>query len=96
MPDLLFVGLSATDGVGHHFGPHSVEQLDNHLRLDNQLMRLIDHIEKKVGNGNAIYVFSSDHGALELPRVLEIETHQRRTRIAQTGKAGLCRDLKSD
>ena len=73
VPDLLFVGLSATDGVGHHFGPHSVEQLDNHLRLDNQLMRLIDHIEKKVGSGNAIYVFSSDHGALELPESLKLK-----------------------
>ena len=27
-PDLLFVGLSAVDGVGHHFGPNSLEQLD--------------------------------------------------------------------
>ena len=30
--DILFLGLSATDGVGHHFGPNSVEQLDNYLR----------------------------------------------------------------
>ena len=71
--DLLFIGLSATDGVGHHFGPHSVEQLDNHLRLDNELMRMINFIEEKVGSGNTMYVFSSDHGALELPESLKLK-----------------------
>ena len=35
--DILFLGLSATDGVGHHFGPNSVEQLDNYLRSDKNL-----------------------------------------------------------
>ena len=35
--DILFLGLSATDGIGHSFGPHSHEQLDNHLRLDKYL-----------------------------------------------------------
>ena len=74
IPDLLFIGLSATDGVGHHFGPHSVEQLDNHLRLDSELMKMINYIENKVGSGNAIYVFSSDHGALELPESLKLKT----------------------
>ena len=73
IPDLLFIGLSATDGVGHHFGPHSVEQLDNHLRLDIELMKMINYIENKVGSGNAIYVFSSDHGALELPESLKLK-----------------------
>jgi len=71
--DLLFLGLSATDGVGHNFGPHSVEQLDNHLRLDNQLMRIINYIEDKVGYGNTMYVFSSDHGSLELPESLKLK-----------------------
>ena len=72
-PDLLFLGLSATDGVGHNFGPHSVEQLDNHLRLDAQLMRMINYIEDNVGSGNTMYVFSSDHGALELPESLKLK-----------------------
>ena len=35
--DILFLGLSATDGIGHRFGPHSHEQMDNYLRLDKQL-----------------------------------------------------------
>jgi predicted AlkP superfamily pyrophosphatase or phosphodiesterase len=73
VPDLLFLGLSATDGVGHNFGPHSVEQLDNHLRLDNQLMRMINYIEDKVGDGNTMYVFSSDHGSMELPESLQLK-----------------------
>jgi predicted AlkP superfamily pyrophosphatase or phosphodiesterase len=74
IPDLLFLGLSATDGVGHNFGPHSVEQLDNYLRLDNQLIRMINYIENKIGDGNTLYVFSSDHGSLELPESLKLKS----------------------
>ena len=35
---------------------------------------MINYIENKVGSGNAIYVFSSDHGALELPESLKLKT----------------------
>ena len=69
-PDILFLGLSATDGVGHHFGPNSVEQLDNYLRSDKNLIRLINHIERKVGAGNTIYVLTGDHGVMDLPEYL--------------------------
>jgi len=68
--DILFLGLSATDGVGHSFGPHSHEQLDNYLRLDKNLGQFIQHLETKIGEGNVLYVVSSDHGAIELPEFL--------------------------
>ena len=69
-PDLLFLGLSATDGVGHHYGPNSVEQLDNYLRLDKNLMHLIDFIDSEIGLDNALFVLSSDHGVMVLPEYL--------------------------
>ena len=69
-PDLLFVGLSAVDGVGHHFGPNSLEQLDNYLRLDKNLMKLIDFINQKIGLDNTLFVLSSDHGVMDLPEYL--------------------------
>ena len=68
--DILFLGLSATDGVGHSFGPHSHEQLDNYLRLDKNLGKFIQQLETKIGVGNVLYVVSSDHGAIELPEYL--------------------------
>ena len=35
--DLLAIGLSATDYIGHAFGPFSQEAMDQHLRLDRLL-----------------------------------------------------------
>lgn len=72
-PDILFLGLSATDGVGHHFGPHSVEQLDNYLRLDKNIMHLIDFIDKEVGLDNTLFVLTGDHGVMDLPEYLKFQ-----------------------
>ena len=71
IPDILFLGLSAADGVGHSFGPHSHEQLDNYLRLDKNLGAFIQKLESEVGSGKVLYVLSSDHGALGLPEYLK-------------------------
>ena len=69
-PDILFLGLSATDGIGHEFGPHSQEQLDNYLRLDENLGKFIQYLEATIGAGKVLYVATSDHGSIELPEYL--------------------------
>ena len=69
--DLLFIGLSAADGVGHSFGPYSQEQLDNLLRLDKNLGHFIENVDQKIGNSNVLYVLTSDHGVIELPEYLK-------------------------
>ncbi|MBT4452631.1 MAG: hypothetical protein HOC49_01130 [Candidatus Marinimicrobia bacterium] len=69
--DILFLGLSATDGVGHAFGPHSHEQLDNYLRVDRHLGSFINSIESSVGIGNTLYILTSDHGSIALPEYLK-------------------------
>ena len=71
--DILFLGLSATDGVGHSFGPHSHEQLDNYLRLDKNLGQFIESLEMLLGKGNVLYILSSDHGAVALPEYLNAQ-----------------------
>ena len=68
--DILFLELSATDGIGHSWGPHSHEQMDNYLRLDKQLGALIHNLEDSIGPGNILYILSSDHGAVDLPEYL--------------------------
>jgi len=68
--DILFLGLSATDGIGHSFGPHSHEQLDNYLRLDKNMGQFIESLEMSLGKGNVLYILSSDHGAVALPEYL--------------------------
>ena len=70
--DYLSVSFSATDYVGHSFGPNSLEAEDNLLRLDRTLARLFASIDKAVGLDKTLIVLSSDHGAQAAPEHLEI------------------------
>jgi predicted AlkP superfamily pyrophosphatase or phosphodiesterase len=84
VPDYLAVSLSQTDIVGHAFGPHSREQLDNLLRLDQELAKLLDGLDETVGAGRWTLVLTSDHGALPMPEQLqEWGTESRRTTLAE-------------
>lgn len=68
--DYLGIGLSQTDRIGHTFGPGSREQLDNLLRLDAELDRLFDALDREVGEGRWVMALSADHGVLEIPEHL--------------------------
>lgn len=68
--DFLAVGLSQVDRIGHSFGPGSREQLDNLLRLDAELGRLLDGLDARVGRGRWVLALSADHGVLEIPEHL--------------------------
>jgi predicted AlkP superfamily pyrophosphatase or phosphodiesterase len=65
--DYLAVSFSATDYIGHIFGPSSLEAEDNMLRLDKTLASLFSYVDKKVGLENTLIVLSADHGAPEAP-----------------------------
>jgi len=69
--DFLGVSFSATDIIGHFFGPSSLESEDNILRLDRTLANLFRFIDKKVGLKNTLIVLSADHGGPEAPGYLE-------------------------
>ena len=69
-PDFLNVSLSATDRVGHRFGPNSREQLDNLLRLDRALGQFFDFLDRTVGKGRWTMMLSADHGVLDAPEDL--------------------------
>ncbi|MEM7283896.1 MAG: alkaline phosphatase family protein, partial [Pseudomonadota bacterium] len=60
--DLLSVSLSATDYVGHDFGPLSRESEDNLYRLDRSLAHFMDRLEKQVSSKHILYVLTADHG----------------------------------
>ena len=62
VPDYLAISYSATDYIGHAFGPHSLEAEDNLLRLDRTLARLLDAIDRRIGLARVLVVLSSDHG----------------------------------
>lgn len=69
--DYLSVSLSATDYIGHFFGPSSLESEDNILQLDRTLSDLLRFVDKQVGLKNTLIVLSADHGAPEAPGYLQ-------------------------
>lgn len=75
VPDLLAVSLSATDLIGHLYGPGSQESRDALLRLDADLGAFLEHVEAIVGSEHLLVALTADHGVLELPEWLR-ETGQ--------------------
>lgn len=67
--DLLAISLSATDRVGHEFGPFSREQLDNLLRLDRELGDFLAHLDEVFGD-RYVLAFTADHGVSAAPDYL--------------------------
>lgn len=66
-PDLLVVGVSAHDYVGHGWGQESWELWDLELRLDARLDRFLSELDRRVGSGAWAMIVTSDHGASPLP-----------------------------
>ncbi len=69
--DYLSISFSATDYVGHLFGPSSLEAEDNMLRLDKTLANLFDYVDERIGLENTLIVLSADHGGPEAPGYLQ-------------------------
>jgi len=69
--DLLAVGFSATDYIGHAFGPDSHEIMDQMLRLDRTLQKLLEAVQDRVGSGRALFVLSADHAVMPLVETLQ-------------------------
>jgi hypothetical protein len=65
--DLLAVGLSATDAIGHVFGPDSRELHDQIIRLDRYLGAFLDRLTARVGRNDVLVVLTSDHGVSSFP-----------------------------
>lgn len=68
-PDLLAVSLSATDLVGHTYGPDSREIHDQILRLDRTVGAFIDSLYKLRDSTKIAIVLSADHGAQPYPEL---------------------------
>jgi predicted AlkP superfamily pyrophosphatase or phosphodiesterase len=69
--DMLAIGFSASDVIGHTYGPDSQEQMDQYLRLDLTVQKLLDAVERRVGLPRTLLVLSSDHGVMPLVEVLQ-------------------------
>ena len=68
--DLLSLSLSATDYVGHTWGPDSREIHDHLLRLDRWLGTFFDSLSVLVPRERIVVVLTADHGVTSYPEFL--------------------------
>ena len=70
LTDVLTIGYSSTDYVGHNFGVASVETQDVYIRLDREIAKLLSFLDKEIGENQYTLFLTGDHGVLEIPAFL--------------------------
>jgi predicted AlkP superfamily pyrophosphatase or phosphodiesterase len=68
--DFLAVSFSSPDYIGHAFGPNSMEQVDDYIRLDAELGRMFDYLDATVGKGQYTAFLTADHAVSPVPGFL--------------------------
>ena len=69
--DFLAISFSATDYVGHAYGPNSMEIMDVYLKLDKQISGILDTLDQTIGKGNYLLFLTADHGVKPSSAYLE-------------------------
>ena len=70
IPDMLFVGCSVADKIGHQYGPYSQEVQDYYLRLDQYLGNFFAYLDERIGKENYYVALSADHGVMPISEEL--------------------------
>ncbi len=68
--DLLSISLSATDAIGHRFGPDSREIHDQIVRLDRRMGLFLDSLFEQVDSSRVVVVLTADHGVSPFPELV--------------------------
>lgn len=68
--DFLCISFSATDYIGHQFGPRAIETEDTYLRLDRDLADLLRFLDERVGKNQYLVFLTADHACMENPKYL--------------------------
>ena len=83
--DYLAISLSATDRIGHAYGPFSQEQLSNLIHLDRILGEFFEYLDEEVGEGEWLIGLAGDHGVVTIPEAqVEMGTNPDAVRIPDT------------
>ncbi len=72
-PDLLWLGFSSIDYLGHGLGPNHREMEESIVALDKQVSRLLNYVKSSRSGGlkRVTFVLTSDHGAPPMPAYLK-------------------------
>ncbi len=83
--DLLAVSLSATDAIGHAYGPDSRELHDQLLRLDHWIGWFLDSLALVIPPEEVVFVLSGDHGVQSFPEFTRDVRHLDVGRVSLKG-----------
>jgi hypothetical protein len=72
VPDLVTISLSGFDKAGHAYGPDSWEMLDFVLKEDFNIGKLLDYLDREVGEGQYTVLLCADHGIAPLVEVSQM------------------------
>ena len=79
--DVLAVSLSATDLIGHGYGPDSKEMHDNILRLDRSLGVFLDSLFKLRDSSRVAIALTADHAVGTIPELTPMSVQPRPVRV---------------
>lgn len=65
--DFLALSFSSTDYIGHSFGPNSWEQVDDYVKLDDELGKLLSFLDAQVGKNQYTVFLTADHAVAHVP-----------------------------
>lgn len=65
--DFLAVSFSSPDYIGHSFGPNSWETVDNYVRLDDELGKLLAFLDTHIGKNQYTVFLTADHAVAHIP-----------------------------
>ncbi len=77
--DVLSLGLSATDAIGHTFGSEGLEMCIQLAELDKSLGTLFAHLDKR--RIDYVVMLTADHGGLDVPERLREQAYPRAVRV---------------
>ncbi len=66
--DMLAISISNTDYIGHSFGPNSIETEDSYLRLDAEIAKFLNYLDKTIGKNDYTVFLTADHGVAHVPQ----------------------------
>jgi predicted AlkP superfamily pyrophosphatase or phosphodiesterase len=94
--DLLAVSLSATDLIGHRYGPDSREIHDQMVRVDRAIGVFLDSLYKIRDSSRVVIVISGDHGVASLPELNAEHSVPPSARVSIAGVVNAARQYLRD
>ncbi len=71
-PDLLFIGLSTPDYIGHYYGPDSMEVAEDVVLLDRSLEKFLNVLDSKF-HDRLLVAVTADHGVQSMPEIAKLK-----------------------